>query len=1238
MQKKLLTLAAATLVSMTAVAQIDRSGQQDPQEAQRQAFQQGQRQRRNRQQEELMKMDVSVPKTAYMVMDAHLDTQWNWDIQTTISEYIPKTIRQNVHLLRTYPNYICNFEGAIKYAWMKEYYPNEYGEVKKYIDQGRWHLTGTSWDATETIISSSESLFRNTLLGQQFFRDEYGQESTDFFLPDCFGFPYNYPTIAAHCGLIGFSSQKLQWRTAKFYDQKLTKYPFSLGIWEGIDGSKIMMAHGYGYNKSYNDIDLSESRELYREMSESPTGVGYRYYGTGDTGGSANVPSVRALEKGLKGNGPVKIISATSDQIYKDFMPFDQHPELPNFKGELYMDVHGVGCYTSQAAMKLYNRQNEHLADAAERSSIVAEWLGRKAYPAQTIRECWQTVLLHQFHDDLPGTSIPRAYEFSWNDEIIDMQRFSDVTRSAVAGVAQDLNTQVSGTPIVLFNAEGFAQRTVADILLPDLADAYTVTDANGKTAPSQVVLDTRGRKHLLVAAQVPAMGFAVYSIKAGGKKSAVAEKKVTELENSVYKLTFDQNGNLSSILDKRYQKELVEPGKAIGLIAFTECESHAWPAWEILKKTLDGNTVTVNEDVHVTLVENGALRKTVKVTKRYGDSEIAQYVRLWEGPLADRIDFYNEIEWKSFNTLLKCDFPLSVSNPNATYDLGLGSVERCNNEDFKHEVYSHEWTDLTDRSGDYGVTVINDCKYGWDKPADNRLRLSLLWSPEVGRGYTYQDRQDFGHHEFTYSIIGHKGALDKGVAVEQSTQLNSPLRAYKATKHQGALGRQFSFAQSDNKNVSIRAFKKAEVSDEYVIRVYENSGQAQQASIRFADNIQTALEADGTEKTLGAAAFDGSALKVNIGPYSVKTYKVTFAGAKNVAAMPQTEIPLQWNKRCFSFNEFRNAADFDGGYSYAAELISGRQVVTDGIDFRLQDLDAANGYACVGDTIALPAGKYNKVYLLAAGTKADAQGTVTFLRPAKKGVQADSTTIQVPHYTGFLGQWGHDGQTEGFMKQANIAYIGTHRHSSRGDEPYELTYMFRIGLDIPAGATQIVMPRNPGIVVFAMKAVDQPADVQTASQMFITGNRNDNPVTAQEKRVNLLKDATVVAKTGEANARETVAMLTDGDERTKWCDVNAAPNYVAFDLGAEHTISGWRILNAGIEGAGDITRSCMLQVRSSLTEEWQTADLVDGNKTNDLTRRIEPTQARYVRLFITSPTQGTGKDASRIYEFEVFE
>ena len=179
-----------------------------------------------------------------MVADAHLDTQWNWDVQATIRDHIRHTLEQNFALFHQYPNYVFNFEGAVKYAWMKEYYPLQYEQLKKYIAQGRWHIAGSSWDANETIISSPESLLRNFMLGQNFYRREFGNEGTDVFLPDCFGFPYTLPTLAAHCGLIGFSSQKLMWRTMPFYDDN-RRYPFTVGLWQGVDGSRILMTHGF---------------------------------------------------------------------------------------------------------------------------------------------------------------------------------------------------------------------------------------------------------------------------------------------------------------------------------------------------------------------------------------------------------------------------------------------------------------------------------------------------------------------------------------------------------------------------------------------------------------------------------------------------------------------------------------------------------------------------------------------------------------------------------------------------------------------------------------------------------------------------------------------------------------------------------------------------------------------------------------------------------------------------------
>jgi len=1171
----------------------------------------------------------STQKKAYMVADAHLDTQWNWDIQTTIRDYLPKTIRQNLHLLETYPDYVFNFEGAQKYLWMKEYYPRDYEAIKPYIESGRWHLAGSSWDANETVIVSAESWLRNILQGQTYFREEFGRVSTDVFLPDCFGFSYFIPTLASHCGLIGFTSQKLGWRTNPFYDGN-RRYPFTVGLWQGIDGSRIMMTHGFGYNDRYKDEDLSESESLQRQIAESPLGIVYKYYGTGDTGGSPDIPSVRGVMKGMQGNGPVKIIAATSDQLYKDFLPYDSHPELPLFDGELPMDLHGNGCYTSQAAMKLYNRQNEHLADAAERSSVVAEWIGAARYPQRDLQESWRRVLLHQFHDDLPGTCIPRAYEFSWNDELISLGRFASVLTTSVGAIARDMDTRVSGHAVVMVNTEAYPVATVARLKLPDMAASYTVRDHNGKTVPSQVITESNGERALLIDASLPATGYAVYSVKPSGNAVAANAAQSKTIENSIYRLTVDDEGNIASILDKRCGRNLVAEGKNWGLVVFDKCDSKAWPAWEIQKQTIDSEPLPIGGKAEISLCESGDVRQTLKVSKSYGSSTMTQYISLYNGSEADRIDVYNEVDWHSENSLLKAQFPMSVSNAEATYDIGLGAVRRGNNKANSYEVYSHEWTDLTDRSGEYGVTILNDCKYGWDKPSDNTLRLSLLFAPKTGGAYAYQAQQDMGHHVFTYSIIGHEGQLRRAEAVRRATTLNSPLRAFLSPKHKGRLGRELSFASIDNPNVSVRAIKRAETSSDYVVRVYEDSGEGEQtAKISFAAEILQATEADGTEQATGAASFEGSTLNVRVKAHGVATYKVKLASI-SVAEMEQEPVSLPYNTRCFSSNDFRAGGDFEGGNSYAAELLPTEGLTVDGIHFVFGDTDGLNGVACGGDTVAIPAGT-TRLYLLAASKNGD--------RQAEFGLGAATATVLVPYYSGFVGQWEHTGHTKGYLKDAEVAYVGTHRHNAKEDEPYEFTYMFKSEMKVPAGTNAVVLPADGNVVVFAMTAVsDEMEPTVPACRLFLTGNKSDkiDPASATKNHENLLKNAEIIAVSGEVSESEKATNLVDGNLDTKWCDTNQAPNYVVFDLGESRTLSGWSMTNAGAEASEYITRCCMVEGRNSTAEDWQLLDIIDGNKSNVVEREFKPTDCRYVRLYVVGPTQEARQDALRIYEFGV--
>jgi alpha-mannosidase len=1174
---------------------------------------------------------------AYLVSDAHFDSQWNWDVQRSIVEYIPKTLEQNLFLLGKYPNYVFNFEGGIKYQWMKEYYPHQYELIKRYIDEGRWHVTGSTWDATDPNIPSAESFTRNILYGQHFYRDEFGVEGTDIFLPDCFGFGWTLPTIAAHSGIIGFSTQKLMWRHRPFYENG-SKIPFEIGLWQGIDGSRIMaVMDAHNYTTKWRYEDLSKNESLLEMAKNNATNSVYHYYGTGDTGGAPTIESVRALEAGLNGDGPLEIISATSDQLFKDYIPYDSHPELPVWNGELLMDVHATGCYTSQAAMKLYNRRNELLADAAERSAVAADWLGAAEYPRQMLTDAWKRVIWHQFHDDLTGTSIPRAYEFSWNDELISMGQFAGVLSTSVGAVSRSLDTNVKGTPLVIYNPAGFPVSEVLEVTVQASSDKLTVYDNNGSIVPHQVTEFTDGEVRMLLKATAPATGYAVYDIRKGGKgKTTPFVKATTEsIENSVYRVTLDANGDIASIIDKRSDTELVAEGKAIRLALFTKNESFSWPAWEILKKTIDSEPVSIADNVNISVVEQGALRGAVCVERTHGESTFRQYIRLSEGAQADRIDIVNDVDWQSTDALLKAEFPLAVTNEKAVYDLGVGSVERGNNTDTAYEVYAQQWADLTDTAGSYGVSVMNDSKYGWDKPNDNTIRLTLLHTPSTQGGYSYQNRQDFGHHTFTYSIMGHEGDYRAAGTVQKAEILNQPLVAFVAPKHKGTLGRSFSFVRSENDNVALRAVKQAEKSDEYVVRFYETTGTAtQNAVVKFAADIVSAKELNGVEDEIGAAEFSGDRLSFEIKPFGMKTFKVTLAApASPLEQTASACVALPYNVKTASYNAYRGDANFDGkGNSLAAELLP-ESIDFKGVSFSLSDPAAENGVKCGGETIDLPQGGYNKLYLLAASTQGDRNAVFT--------VDGRAHEAFVPYYSGFVGQWGHTGHTEGYLKDAEVAFVGTHTHNMilNRDMPYVFSYMFCIEIDIPAGAKQLTLPDDRRVVVFAATVASDANNslVPTADPLRITlPKKGADEMGAM--RTNLVYNKPVVERSGQVNRSEGAEYATDEDYTTKWCDLSdARPKFIVSDMENTQEITGWYVMHAGLEALDYITKEYSLQVRNTPDGEWQTVDTVSDNTALETERLLsEPVKARYVRLLVTKPDQSEG-GTTRIYEFSVF-
>ena len=395
-------------------------------------------------------------KTLYVTGTSHFDTQWLWTIQTSINEYVPATMKNNFRLFEKYPNYKFSFEGAFKYMLMKEYYNTDYEIVKKYIKLGNWNICGSSLDAFDVNIPSPFALSRSILLGQNYYKTEFGVVSRDIFLPDCFGFGYALPTVANFCGLKGFSTQKLTWGSS-------VGVPFDLGVWQGVDGSKIMAAlNPSDYNGDIKS-DLSNDPAwitIVDNTGKKNYGIylGYRYFGIGDRGGAPRDTSLYWLDKSVNGNGPLKIVNAAADYLFTQITP-KQMEQMPIYNSEMLMSTHGTGCYTSQAAMKKWNRKNELLSDAAEKASVMANWISGEPYPQEKLNAAYTRFLWHQFHDDLTGTSIPEAYRFSWNDELLSLNQFSSVLDNAVGSVAKALDTKTKHVPLVVYNPLSFAAK-----------------------------------------------------------------------------------------------------------------------------------------------------------------------------------------------------------------------------------------------------------------------------------------------------------------------------------------------------------------------------------------------------------------------------------------------------------------------------------------------------------------------------------------------------------------------------------------------------------------------------------------------------------------------------------------------------------------------------------------------------------------------------------------------------------
>ena len=1059
----------------------------------------------------------ATPPEVYVVATSHLDDQWRWTIQDTIDDFLPDTLHGNFALFERYPGYTFSFEGAFRYMLIKEYYPEEYKQLKAHIRNGRWKVAGSWITAADTNVPSPESLNRQTLYGNGFFRREFGLSSRDVFLPDCFGFGFALPSVAAHSGLVAFSTQKLTWGSS-------IKIPFDVGLWEGVDGSSLIAALNPGDYASGINRNLSLDPDVYatadRQVALTGLPLVLKYFGTGDVGVPPLEPSVAWLEQSLAGPGPAHVRSVAPDQMARDLMAGDggRSPErLQRYRGEFLLTSHGTGCYTSQAAMKRFNRKNERLADDAEKAIVAGWWLGGASYPRERLREAWTRMLWHQFHDDLTGTSIPEAYTFSWNDETIAGTTFADVLGEGVGAVTRALDTRGNGASLVVFNPLAWEREDVveAEVRFPGGSPpAIRALDPDGREVPAQLNSVAGETAHVAFVARIAPVSFSVFKILPAASAAGGGLKVDSKgLESSRYRVALDAAGDIASVFDKQLGRELLSAPLRLQLL---DDEPRRWSAWEVEYDALSSPPrEVVRGPAVIQVVENGPARVALEISRQAAGSTFTQRISIAAGDAGDRVEVRSDIDWRTKGTLLKAAFPLGPANQLATYDLGLGVVQRPTNRPNRYEVPAQQWADLTDTTGTFGTTVVTDSRHGWDKPDDHTLRLTLIHTPRVVQSWSWlsdQASNDLGHHRVLVALAGHDGGWWAGRAPLLGDRVNQPLLAWQSPVHAGPLGRSFSLLRlvdqaSGGPTVAVRALKLAEESDEVVVRLQELSGRPVQARLAFAGPVATVREVNGAEEPLaehgtGGAlpppplpppALEDGIVLLDFAPFRPRTLAITL-GQPPAALSPPSATPLDlpYDLDGVSRDEARTDGDFDGeGHTVAGELLPPVVLASNGVTFRTgpQEPGRANVVACRGQRLTLPAGDFNRLYLIAASIGGDRLATFTADRIP--------TTLLVPDWAEPTGQWNDrlvagdrmddaDRIAPAYAKTVPVAWIGSHRHDARGEnEAYVFTHFFRLRLDLRPGARTLTLPNDERIRVLAATAARNDNDAVVAAQPF---------------------------------------------------------------------------------------------------------------------------------------------------------
>ena len=753
----------------------------------------------------------------------HIDIAWLWTVAQT-REKAQRSFSTMINLMKKYKDFIFMSSQPLLYLYVKENDPSLYAEIKKAVTNGQWEVEGAMWLEADTNLISGESLVRQIIYGKRFIKEEFGIDSKILWLPDVFGYSAALPQILVKSGVTKFFTTKIAWNETNVM-------PNDTFVWEGIDGSCVFALFDKEYNKELNPHNVLRSWNEYK--NKSLTNQTLLTFGYADGGGGPTYEMLETYERMKYGiPGMPKTVNKKAGQIFNEIeQDFNKNSKelrnVPKWTGELYLEMHR-GTYTSIGKNKKNNRKSELLYQSIENVCTMNMVINKAEYPEDVIKKNIYTILLNQFHDIIPGSSIKQVYDVTDREykEIIEDGR--KLFERTLYDLMSSINTEGG---IFVYNPTPFEISSYVDI--------------DGKT---------------YYAEAVPAHGWNIIQDKEVSKNIIVDDKL---LENDVIRIIFNDNYHIISVFDKEFQREIIPENSEANRIEVFEDYPRDFDAWEITNYYKQKMWIADNVS-NVVLLKNG-----LRVERKYKNSTICQDIVLNNN--SKRIDFITVVDWHEDHVLMKAAFPVDIRSNYATYDIQFGNVERpvyFNNswEAAKFEVCGHKWADLSE--ADYGVSVLNDCKYGYSIE-ENIIKISLLKSA------TYPNPEaDRGVNSFTYSLYPHEGDYRKGKTIKESYLLNSPLEAYYIDKNNGNLSSCYSMFSCVEENIVLETVKKAEDDDSVIVRLYDAHNKKTEVNIKANFTYKEVYLCDIMENNIVSLNAEDGYIKVPVKNYEIITLK----------------------------------------------------------------------------------------------------------------------------------------------------------------------------------------------------------------------------------------------------------------------------------------------------------------------------------------------------------------------------